>query len=92
VDNLTIYSDGSDNSRFLTAYGRNTNNVNLNGSFFGWNQSINQGYIYLGYVNVNNNQVIDIDTDIIRVDIKPYSNLFVGKSIIYDDGGSQIWW
>ena len=92
VDNLTIYSDGSDNSRFLTAYGNNINNVNLNGSFFGWNQSINQGYIYLGYVNVNNNQVIDIDTDIIRVDIKPYSNLFKGKSIIYDDGGSQIWW
>ncbi len=92
MDNLTIYSDGRENSRFLTAYGRNINNVSLNGSFFGANKTISQGYIYLGYVNVNNNQVIDIDTDIIRVDIKPYSPLFVGKSRIYDDGGSQIWW
>lgn len=91
-DDLTIYSDGREVARFLTAYGINIHNRKINDSYFGWNQTVNSGYIYLGYVNVNNNKIIDIGSDIIRVDISPFYHLFQGKSRIYDNGGSQIWW
>ncbi|MEN6329382.1 MAG: DUF2206 domain-containing protein [Methanobacteriaceae archaeon] len=92
LNDLTIYSDGREVSRFFTAYGENIQNRKINDSFFGWNQTIDQGYIFLGYVNTQNNRVIDISSDIISVDLSPYSNLFVRKSRVYDNGGSQIWW
>lgn len=92
IGNLTVYSDGREDSRFLTAYGANSSNIKVNESYFGWNKTIDRGYIYLGYVNVNDNQIIDVGNDIIRVDMSPYLNLFAGKSRIYDNGGSQIWW
>lgn len=92
VDNLTIYSDGREYSRFITAYGANINNISLNTSFFGSNKTISNGYIYLGYVNVNNHAIIDMSDDIIKVDMNPYQYLFTNTSRIYDDGGSQIWW
>jgi len=91
-DDLTIYSDGREVARFFTAYGGNIQNRKINDSFFGWNQTINAGYIFLGYVNVHNNRIIDIGNDIISVDMSPYSNLFERKSRIYDNGGSQVWW
>ncbi len=91
-DDLTIYSDGREVARFFTAYGKNIQNRKINDSFFGWNQTINAGYIFLGYVNVHNNRIIDIGNDIISVDMSPYSNLFERKSLIYDNGGSQVWW
>jgi uncharacterized membrane protein len=92
LDDLTIYSDGREVARFFTAYGENIQNRKINDSFFGWNQTIDQGYIFLGYVNVQNNRIIDISNDIISVDLSPYSNLFQRKSRVYDNGGSQIWW
>jgi uncharacterized membrane protein len=52
MDNLTIYSDGREVSRFLTAYGTDISRENLNSSYFGWNKTIDAGYIYLGYVNI----------------------------------------
>lgn len=92
LDNLTVYSDGREVSRFLTAYGTNISNENLNSSYFGWNKTISTGYIYLGYVNVNNGKIIDMGDDFIRVDIGPYQFLLDGKSRIYDNGGSRILW
>jgi uncharacterized membrane protein len=92
LDDLTIYSDGREVSRFFTAYGENVQNRKINDSFFGWNQSIDAGYIYLGYVNIHDHKVIDISSDIVRVDLSPYSNLFDRKSRVYDNGGSQVWW
>ena len=92
IDNLTIYSDGREVSRFLTAYGVNMTRENINSSYFGWNQTVDTGYIYLGYANVNDQMVIDFVDDFIRVDIKTYLPLLDGKSTIYDNGGSRILW
>lgn len=92
MDNLTIYSDGREVSRFMTAYGTSVTNQNINSSFFGWNKTISSGYIYLGYANVNDNKIIDMSDDIIRVNMEPYYPLLSGKSTIYDNGGSRILW
>lgn len=92
MDNLTVYSDGREVARFLTAYGTNISSENINSSYFGWNRTINNGYIYLGYVNVNNQKIIDMGDDFIVVDMKPYQFLLNGKSTIYDNGGSRILW
>jgi uncharacterized membrane protein len=92
MDNLTIYSDGREVSRFLTAYGPDISRENLNSSYFGWNKTVDAGYIYLGYVNINNGKIIDMGDDFIRVDIGLYQFLLDGKSRIYDNGGSRILW
>ena len=92
VDNLTVYSDENAVPRFSTAYGTNIGNISLNDTLFGWDKMIGSGYIYLGYANVNDNAVIELGNNINRTNISSYSNLFTGKSIIYDNGGSQIWW
>ncbi len=91
-DNLTIYSDENAVPRFSTAYGTNIGNISLNDTLFEWDKMIGSGYIYLGYVNVNDHKVIELGNNINRTNIESYSNLFTGKSIIYDNGGSQIWW
>lgn len=90
INNLTVYSDGREVARFLTAYGINITQENINSSYFGWNKTIDVGYIYLGYVNINNRKIIDMGDDFIRVDMEPYYHLLSGKSIIYDNGGSRI--
>jgi uncharacterized membrane protein len=92
INNLTVYSDGREVARFLTAYGPWVTNENINSSFFAWNQTIDDGYIYLGYVNVHNMKIIDMGDDFIRVDMGPYLFLLDGKSRIYDNGGSRILW
>ncbi|MCE5213364.1 MAG: DUF2206 domain-containing protein [Methanobacterium sp.] len=92
VNNLTVFSDGREVARFLTAYGTNITQENINSSYFGWNQTVDVGYIYLGYVNVNDQKIIDMGDDFIRVDLGPYYYLLTGKSTIYDNGGSRILW
>ncbi len=92
IDNLTIYSDENAVPRFSTAYGTHVGNFSINSTLFEWNKTIDHGYIYLGYVNVNNHEVIEVGNDINRMSIVPYSYLFTGKSRVYDNGGSQIWW
>jgi len=92
IDNLTVYSDGREVARFLTAYETNITQENINSSYFGWNKTIDVGYIYLGYVNVNNQKIIDMGDDFIRVDLEPFNYLLSGKSTIYDNGGSRILW
>ena len=92
MDNLTVYSDENAVPRFSTAYGTNIGNISLNDTLFGWDKMIGSGYIYLGYANVNDHAVIELGNNINRTNISSYSNLFTGKSIIYDNGGSQIWW
>lgn len=92
VDNITIYSDGREVARFLTAYGPNIDGENINGSYFGWNKTVDLGYIYLGYANIHNHKIIDMGDDFIRVDVAHYQHLLTGKSTIYDNGGSRILW
>jgi uncharacterized membrane protein len=92
VDNLTIYSDENAVPRFSTAYGTNIDNISINDTLFGWDKMIGSGYIYLGYANVNDQAVIELSNNINKTNITSYSNLFISKSRIYDNGGSQIWW
>ncbi len=90
--NLTIYSDGRAFTRLSDTYGANLYNANINSSYFAYNKTADNGYIFMGRVNIENGKIIDIYDDILISDIRNYSNLFAGKQIIYDNGGSQIWW
>ncbi len=91
MDNYTTYSEGRGLIVFLTAYGNESTNMNLNNSIFSWNKTVNSGYIYLGYLNVNKNEVLPVYTNLNVQNMSNYSNLFLRKSKIYDNGGSQIW-
>lgn len=92
VDNSTVYSDGREVARFMTAYGPNISSQNINSSYFGWNQTVNGGYIYLGHTNICNNLVIDMGDDFIIANMQQYQFMLNGRSTIYDDGGSRILW
>lgn len=91
MDNYTTYSEGRGLIVFLTAYGNESTNMNLNNSIFSWNKSVNRSYIYLGYLNVNKNEVLPVYTNLNVQNMSSYSSLFLRKSKIYDNGGSQIW-
>jgi uncharacterized membrane protein len=96
VEGFDAYSDGIAGSRFGLIYGEGDQNfknsfISLNNSFFAWNKTIDSGYIYLGHVNVKDNETYDIYDDISVHDLNSYSALFEGKYRIYDNGGSQIW-
>lgn len=91
MDNYTTYSEGRGLIVFLTAYGNDSTSMNLNNSIFSWNKTVNSGYIYLGYLNVNKNEVLPVYTNLNVQNMSNYSNLFLRKSKIYDNGGSQIW-
>ena len=91
MDNYTTYSEGRGLIVFLTAYGNESTNMNLNNSIFSWNKTVNSGYIYLGYLNVNKNEVLPVYTNLNVQNMSNYSSFFLRKSKIYDNGGSQIW-
>ena len=90
VDNLPIYGDMRETSRFGLA---NFRDANLNTTFFQWNMTVpsQSGYIYLGSLNINKNEVLQIYDDIQITDMSIYSKILQGKNVIYDSGGSQIW-
>ena len=91
MDNYTTYSEGRGLIVFLTAYGNQSATMNLNNSIFSWNKTVNGGYIYLGYLNVNKNEVLPVYTNLNLQNMSSYSNLFLRKNKIYDNGGSQVW-
>lgn len=91
-ENITIYSDGREFPRFSQAFGVSLYSKSINGSYFGFNRTVDLGYIYLGRVNVRDKKIMDIADDIITADLDDYAHLFESKSRIYDNGGSQIWW
>ena len=91
MDNYTTYSEGRGLIVFLTAYGNESTNMNLNNSIFSWNKTVNSGYIYLGYLNANKNEVLPVYTNLNVQNMSNYSSFFLRKSKIYDNGGSQIW-
>ena len=47
------------------------------------------GYIYLGYYNVIDNKLITSGS--VVHNMTEYSDIFVEKSRIYDNGGSEMW-
>ena len=95
-NNLKIYSDKVGYSRLMLGYDRMPN---MDDHFFWDNKTIDSGYIYLGYANVVKGTVLrkffrvrregeDMET---QKDIKGYSHLFIGKSKIYSNGGSEVY-
>ena len=64
------------------------------GTFFLSNKPISQGYIFLRYQNVVKGEIVPFLVRKIKEDYVPlanYSHLFIGKSKIYDNGGSEVW-
>lgn len=88
INNSSIYSDDRALFRYNIADFRNPN---INVTFFRYNRTVDGGYIYLGKVNVEKKQVYLIYEDILILNLNDYSQLFKGKEIVYDSGGSQIW-
>ena len=50
---------------------------------------IGEGYIYLGYSGVVGNMLIDAHRQV--RDIAEYRDEFAGRSLIYANGGSEVW-
>ena len=48
-----------------------------------------EGYIYLIYYNVVNGKIIDLQIE--EHNITEYQDKFIGKSKVYNNGGSEIW-
>lgn len=62
--------------------------------FFIRNMPVDKGYIFLRYLNVVNGEITPWYARKIKEDFVPiinYSHLFVGKSKIYNNGGSEVW-
>jgi len=91
VGNLTMYSEGRQLLVFLRAYGKDIKGIRINNTYFDWNNTVDNRYIFLGYRNVNEGQVQEVYTRLEFQDIKNYLNLFSGKDKIYENGGSQVW-
>ena len=90
IDDLPIYGDMRETSRFGLA---NFREANLNTTFFQWNMTVpsQSGYIYMGSLNINKNEVLQIYDDIQITDMTIYEKILQNKDIIYNSGGSQIW-
>ncbi len=90
INGLPIYGDMRETSRFGLADFRE---ANLNTTFFQWNNTVpsQSGYIYMGSLNINKNEVLEIFDDIQITDMSIYEKILQGKDVIYDSGGSQIW-
>ena len=68
--------------------------LKIHSSFFKFNKSRSQAYIFLRYQNVVEGEIVPFLVRKIKEDYIPltnYSHLFVGKSKIYDNGGSEVW-
>ena len=48
-----------------------------------------KGYIYLGYYNVVDGKLFGVEPN--SCNLSDYSHQFVGKSTIYNNGGSEVW-
>jgi uncharacterized membrane protein len=85
LNDLKVSSDRIAYSRLLLGY-NNTPYVDL--EFFENNETTNAGYIYLGHTNINKGVIYESLEK--QKNITEYSCLFIGKSKIYNSGGSEI--
>ena len=83
-----ICSDFIGYTRILTAY---DTKPDIRRKFFEKNETIKNGYIYLRHTNIINGRIYPTSyyTDISN--ITKYSHLFVGKSKVYNNGGSEVY-
>ena len=86
VEDLKIHSDRIGYSRLMLGYDKMPN---MNNEFFKDNKTISSGYIYLRYVNVNNGIIYESFDE--PKNITNYSHLIIGKSKIYNNGGSEVY-
>ena len=87
---LKLYSDGFGNMRVALAYDVKKR-PSTSTSFFGDNETVDDGYIYLRYANVVAEKVYPRGYKFNYVNITKYSHLFQGKSKIYNNGGTEIY-
>ena len=87
---LKLYSDGFGNMRVALAYDVKKR-PSTSTSFFGDNETVDDGYIYLRYANVVAEKVYPRGYKFNYVNITKYLHLFLGKSKIYNNGGTEIY-
>jgi uncharacterized membrane protein len=85
---IKIYADNFGGYRITLACDLN-NQHSVSGSFFRYNKTVNDGYIYLRYANVITGKVYP--TGYKCANIAKYSQLFIGQSKIYNNGGSYVY-
>jgi len=86
--NPTIHTDARGYTRILMVY---DTMPHLNKKFFEKNKTIKNGYIYLRYINIVNGKIYPTDNYADISNITEYSHLFIGKSKIYNNGGSEVY-
>ncbi len=90
ISNLTVYSDAYSITRLI--YGNQINKLIFDNNLFYYNRSFDVGYIYLRSANVNKGIVYPtVNNPGAILSLDAYKNLFIGRSIIYSNGRSQIW-
>lgn len=82
INDLKIYSDAIAGSRFLLGYEPNVP------KFYQLKNGTMNGYVYLGYVNLNKNIIYKSYTTLQNT--TDYNFILTGKDRIYDNSGAQI--
>lgn len=91
---IPIHTDIYQGKKAFTPLQDDLARIKLNTYFFKNNKSVDTGYIYLGYQNVVDKTITPFlfrKTKTRCVPLANYSHLFVGRSKIYDNGGSEVW-
>jgi uncharacterized membrane protein len=82
IKGLKIHSDAISGSRFLLGYEPNVPKL------YPLKNGTMSGYVYLGYVNLNENIIYKSYTKLQKT--TDYNFILTGKNRIYDNGGAQV--
>lgn len=88
----TVYTDAYTPNRFVTIRGEEK--IRVDNNFFERDKQIGKGYIFLRYQNIVAGTIYSWYFRKDWSDYAPitnYSHLFVGKSKIYNNDGSEVW-
>ena len=86
--NLQIHADPGGYLR-LTSQGGFSKSLINSYSVFTRKEALRKGYIYLRYYNIVADEFLEAYGD--AHNMTKYSDIFIRKSKIYDNGGSQVW-
>ena len=86
LGDLKIHSDRIGYSRLMLGYDKMPK---MDTEFFKKNKTINSGYIYLIYVNVNGGMIYETLDE--KKNITDYVHLFIGMSKVYNNGDSEVY-
>ena len=82
-----IYADSPGTHSLWLGYGK----LSINRGSFIQNKTISNGYIYLRYMNVVEGKAYPSVVYGSRRSMTEYSHQFVNRSLIYNNGGSEVW-